>query len=171
MGSAKVRPTWRTTPQVRHAAGGTGADGQAAKVPLDVPARHHVGGATGREAVAVGLLAESEDRPARDGGRAEIPMVLEAEGVIQRAGGHADLCSWGPATPPQVERACPPLPTPGALPSDEPGSASIACAVLGTIEGDPAVLIFEHAGRGDGVPSRDGTGLGWGPGGPGIVGA
>src|SRR6185437_1065093 len=87
---------------------GTRADGQAAESPLDAPARHHVGGPTGRAATGAGLLAEGEDGLPLHVSRADVPIALDAERVIQQAGGHADLRSWGLVTQPQVESSCPP---------------------------------------------------------------
>ena len=51
---------------------------------------------------------------------AGVLVAADAEGVIQQAGGHADLPVWDHVTQLQVESACPPFSTPRALPPDEP---------------------------------------------------
>ena len=63
---------------------------------------------------------------------AGVLVAANAEGVVQQAGGHADLPVWSLITQLQVESACPLFSSPGALKPDEPSKLrenQISCSV------------------------------------------
>ena len=72
-----------------------------------VAAVSDVAGAAGRAATVLGVLPDGEDRRAVAVVGADVLVAANAEGVIQQAGGHADLPVWSPLTQLQVESACP----------------------------------------------------------------
>ena len=87
--------------------GGPAADGQGPEAALGVAAGDDLAGAAGRAAAVVGVLVDGEDHLAALIVGADVLVAADAEGVIQQAGGHADLPVWSPLTQLQVESACP----------------------------------------------------------------
>ena len=73
---------------------GAGADGHGAETPLDVAARDDPGRAAGGAAAGLGLLVDREDRLAVLVVGASVLVAADAEGVVQQAGGHADIPVW-----------------------------------------------------------------------------
>ena len=106
--------------------GGASADGHGPEAPLDVATRLDLWRSAGGATAGLGLLVDGEDRLAVLVVGAGVLVAADAEGVIQQAGGHADLPVWSPVTQLQLESACPPLSTPAALPPDEPISENHA---------------------------------------------
>src|SRR5512135_141020 len=91
---------------------GAAPDGHGSEAALDPTARLDLGRAAGRAAAGLRLLVDGEDRLAVLVVGAGVLVAADAEGVIQQAGGHADLPVWSPLTQLQVESACPPSSTP-----------------------------------------------------------
>ena len=74
-------------------------------------------GAAGRAAVVGGFLGDGEDHLAASMIGPDVVLAADAEGVLQQAGGHADLPVSSLLTQLQVESACPRFPSPGHAPS------------------------------------------------------
>src|SRR5512135_1592641 len=91
---------------------GTAADRHGSEAALDPTARLDLGRAAGRAAAGLRLLVDGEDRLAVLVVGAGVLVAADAEGVVQQAGGHADLPVWSPLMQLQVESACPPVSTP-----------------------------------------------------------
>src|SRR4029077_14405301 len=71
--------------------GGPAADGQGAEAARDLAAVDDPSRAARRAATGLGLLADGEDHgPALVSG-AGVVVAADTEGVVQQAGGHADL--------------------------------------------------------------------------------
>ena len=92
------------------------ADGQGHELTLGVTAGGDLARAAGRTATIVGLLPDGEDRLAAVVVGADVLVAADAEGVIQLAGGHADLPIWTPSTELQMESAFPRFSSPALLP-------------------------------------------------------
>src|SRR5512135_2829465 len=86
-------------------------DGHGSEATLDPTARLDPGRPAGGAAAGLGLLVDGEDHLAVLVVGAGVLIAADAEGVIQQAGGHADLPVWSPGTQLQVESACPPFST------------------------------------------------------------
>jgi hypothetical protein len=67
------------------------ADGQGSEASLDVAPRDDLAGTTGGTTAGFGLLANGEDHLAILILGADVLEAPDAEGMIQEAGGHADL--------------------------------------------------------------------------------
>ena len=67
------------------------ADRQGAESAPDVTARRDLTAAADRTSAIVVVLLDSEDHLAADVVGADVVIAADAEGVIQQAGGHADL--------------------------------------------------------------------------------
>jgi hypothetical protein len=96
---------------------GAGADGHVEGAALGVAAGDDVAGAAGRAAAVLGILSDGEDHLAVPVFGADVVIAADAEGMIQQAGGHADLPVWGHLTQLQVESACPRLSSPAHAPA------------------------------------------------------
>ena len=83
------------------------SDGDGPEAAFDMPARPDVRRPTGRAAAGLRLLMDGEDHLAALRVGAGVSVAADAEGVIQQAGGHADLPIWSPLTQLQLESACP----------------------------------------------------------------
>src|SRR5262249_53826077 len=87
--------------------GGSAADGQRAEAALGVAAGGDVAGAAGRAAAVAGVLDDGEDHLAIGIFGADVVVAADAEGMVQEAGGHADLPVRSLLTQLPLESACP----------------------------------------------------------------
>src|SRR5262249_28779520 len=87
--------------------GGPAADGQGAEAALGAAAGDDLAGAAGRAAAVGGVLGDGEGHLAASIVGADVVVTADAEGRIQKAGGHAALPVRSPLTQLQVESACP----------------------------------------------------------------
>ena len=94
--------------------------GTLTEAALDVAAGDDVTGAAGRAAAVLGILGDGEDHLAVLVFGADVVIAADAEGMIQQAGGHADLPVRSHLTQLQVESACPRFSSPAPLLPDEP---------------------------------------------------
>ena len=92
--------------------GWTVADGQGSEATHDLTARVHSLRAAGGAAATRGVLVDGEEGLSELVVGADVLVAADAEGVIQQAGGHADLLVWDRVTQLLVESACPPFSTP-----------------------------------------------------------
>src|SRR5262245_2989047 len=74
--------------------GGAVADGDGPEAALDLATRHDLWRPAGGATAGLGFLADGEDRGTVPLVGASVVVAADAEGVIQRAGGHADLPIW-----------------------------------------------------------------------------
>src|SRR5262249_26760451 len=80
----------------QHDEGRALADGRGPEAPRDPAARLDLLRPAGGAAAGLGLLVDGEDRFAVLVVGAGVVVAANAEGVIQQAGGHADLPIWSP---------------------------------------------------------------------------
>ena len=115
-------------------------DGQGAEPAPDLTARDDLTGTTDRTSAVVVVLLDGEDDLALLIVGADVLVAADAEGVIQQAGGHADLPVWSAldTTPSGVSMST--FFNPRALPPDEPDFASPLNGTLG-VDGFLGVML------------------------------